>query len=225
MRDEDLKPTEILEFGPAIRGFVSGQKILGRYTLRKVLGQGGMGLVWLAEDELLKRNVALKFLPEIVRNDAEAITDLRREAARCLELTHLHIVRVYDFIQDVQWAGISMEYVDGKTLSGLKADRPARCFSVSELAPWVTQLCEALNYAHTKARIVHRDLKPSNLMINSRGELKVTDFGIARSLSESRTRLTGQEGTSGTPAYMSPQQAMGQEAKVTDDIYSLGATL
>jgi len=118
-----------------------------------------------------------------------------------------------------------MEYVDGKTLSGLKADRPARCFSVSELAPWVTQLCEALNYAHTKARIVHRDLKPSNLMINSRGELKVTDFGIARSLSESRTRLTGQEGTSGTPAYMSPQQAMGQEAKVTDDIYSLGATL
>jgi hypothetical protein len=89
----------------------------------------------------------------------------------------------------------------------------------------VAQVCEALEYAHTVAKVVHRDLKPSNLMINSKRELKVTDFGIARSIADTASRLSGKSGTSGTPAYMSPQQANGEKASHADDIYALGATL
>src|SRR5438093_1030635 len=90
---------------------------------------------------------------------------------------------------------------------------------------WVEQLCEALAYAHERARVVHRDLKPANLMINTKGELKITDFGIARSLSDSVSMLTMARGTSGTLVYMSPQQLDGDKASHLDDIYSVGATL
>src|SRR5262249_29512187 len=94
-----------------------------------------------------------------------------------------------------------------------------------EIKPWVEQLCEALGYAHERARVVHRDLKPANLMINSKGELKIADFGIARSLSDSVSMLTMSRGTSGTLVYMSPQQLDGEKASHLDDIYSVGATL
>jgi serine/threonine protein kinase len=107
----------------------------------------------------------------------------------------------------------------------LRVERQAKIFEVSELAPWIEQTCEALAYAHHRAKIIHRDLKPTNLMLNSRGDLKVADFGIARSLTESVTTLTMARGTSGTLVYMSPQQLDGTRASHLDDIYSLGATI
>src|SRR4051812_13868076 len=116
---------------------------------------------------------------------------------------------------------ISMEYVNGFTLSAMKADQPERCFEAEAIAPWIQQLCQALEYAHTDAKVVHRDLKPANLMINSKGVLKITDFGIAQSLSESASRLTVGTGTAGTLVYMSPQQANGAKPTAADDIYSL----
>jgi hypothetical protein len=132
-------------------------------------------------------------------------------------------VRIYDFAQDERTACISMEYVNGETLSALRVERANKVFEVDELRPLVEQACDALEYAHVKAKIVHHDLKPSNLMLNSREELKVTDFGIARSLSDSVSMLTMR--TSGTLVYMSPQQLDGERASPTDDIYSLGATV
>src|SRR5437879_13148451 len=89
----------------------------------------------------------------------------------------------------------------------------------------MTQLCEALDYAHNRARVIHRDLKPANLMLNQRGDLKVTDFGIARSLADSASRLTTEQGRSGTLVHMSPQQLNGERGPHLDDIYSLGATV
>jgi hypothetical protein len=169
--------------------------------------------------------VALKFLPETVRNDPDAVRDLKHETRRCLELTHANIVRVYDFVEDGTMAAIAMEYVDGSSLAAWKAAHPQGCVTVAELSPLVTQLCEALQYAHATARIVHRDLKPANLLLTRDGRLKITDFGIARSLAETKTRLTGTDATSGTPAYMSPQQLLGQRSEPADDIYALGATL
>jgi serine/threonine protein kinase len=205
--------------------FTGGQKVFGRYTLVKILGQGGMGVVWLARDEELERDVALKFLPQAMVHDRTLLDNLKRETRRSLELTHKNIVRIYHFEHDERTACISMEYVDGETLSNLRAEKEQRVFEPNELAAWTSQLCEALDYAHNYARVIHRDLKPANLMVNRRGELKVCDFGIARSLSDTVSRLTAEQGRSGTLVYMSPQQLEGKAGTHLDDIYSLGATL
>jgi serine/threonine protein kinase/Tfp pilus assembly protein PilF len=207
------------------REFVSGQKVFGRYTLIKVLGRGGMGIVWLARDEELERDVALKFLPDLMVRDRALFDQLKREAKRCLELTHPHIVRIHDFIHDERCGCISMEYIDGETLSNLRTEKEQRVFEADEIATWISQLCDALDYAHDRAKIIHCDLKPANLMVNQRGDLKISDFGIARSLSDSVTRLTIEEGRSGTLVYMSPQQLNGERCTHLDDIYSLGATI
>lgn len=216
---------EELDLGQTIRGFVAGQKVFERYVLKAVLGRGGMGIVWRAFDEHLDRDVALKFLPELIIHDRAVLDDLKRETKRNLDLTHHHIVRIYDFAQDSNSACISMEYVDGETLSALRVDRPDKVFEADQLAQPISELCEALTYAHTRASIVHRDLKPANLMLNSKGTLKVTDFGIARSLSDSISMLTMNRSVSGTLLYMSPQQLDGERASALDDIYSVGATV
>ena len=208
-----------------LRGFAIGQKLFGRYTLTRTLGRGGMGIVWLARDDELERDVALKFLPESIVQDRAVLSELKRETKRSLELTHKNIVRIYDFVHDETSGCISMEYIDGDTLSNLRADRPSKVFETHELTDWIKQLCDALDYAHNHARIVHRDLKPSNVMLNARGELKVADFGIARHLSDSVSMLTTGHGTSGTLVYMSPQQLNGDRGTHLDDVYSLGATI
>src|ERR1043166_3407437 len=202
-----------------------GQVVFGRYKLVKVLGRGGMGIVWLARHGELERNAALKFLPDLMIQDRALLDQLKHETKRCLELTHLHIVRIHDFVHDDRSGCISMEYVDGETLSNLRAEKEQKVFEPNEIANWVGQLCEALDYAHNRARVIHRDLKPSNLMLNKRGDLKITDFGIARSLADSASRLTAEQGRSGTLVYMSPQQLNGERSTHVDDIYSLGATI
>src|SRR5207248_2025780 len=112
-----------------------------------------------------------------------------------------------------------------ETLSNLRAGKERKVFESNELAPWIVQLCDALDYAHNYARIIHCDLKPANLMVNQRGDLKVSDFGIARSLGDSLSKITMEQGRSGTLVYMSPQQLDGERATHLDDIYSLGSTL
>jgi len=214
-----------LDLGQTLRGFAAGQKVFGRYTLARLLGRGGMGVVWLARDEELEQEVALKFLPEVVMGDNGAIDDMRRETRRARELTHPNIVRIHDFLRDSRMAAISMEYVAGDSLGNRRLELPARVFEPAELAKWVEQLCGALEYAHTMAKIVHRDLKPANLMVDARGDLKIADFGISATLSDTTTRVSKHAGSSGTPVYMSPQQMMGEKPAATDDIYSLGATL
>lgn len=207
-----------------MRGVVGGTQLFNRFTLQKVLGRGGMGIVWLARDERLDRLVALKLVPESVCFDPSAREDLKRETRKSLMLTHPHIVRIFDFIEDERSAAISMEYVDGATLSSMRVKKPSKCFEVEEVASWVASWCNALTYAHESAKLVHRDLKPSNLMVNSKGELKITDFGIACTLRDSMTYVSVRT-SSGTLNYMSPQQLLGEDPAPSDDIYSLGATL
>src|SRR6266849_7652530 len=208
-----------------LRDFVAEQKLFNRYTLKQILGRGGMGVVWRARDDDLERDVALKFLPELVISDRGMLNDLKREANRSLELTHKNIVRIYDFVHDETSACISMEYIDGEPLSNLRAGKEPKVFQPDEIAGWTTQLCDALDYAHNHAKVIHRDLKPANLMVNKRGNLKVSDFGIARSLGDSLSKITMEQGRSGTLVYMSPQQLYGERGTHLDDIYSLGATL
>ncbi|HEY2342306.1 MAG TPA: protein kinase [Chthoniobacteraceae bacterium] len=207
-----------------------GRRVFERFALERELGEGGMGVVWLALDEWLdRRPVALKFLARIISADTEALSDLRREIRHGLDINHPGIVRVYDLHEDrdEHLAAITMEYVDGKTLSELKVGRPDRCFDPAEILPWVRQLCETLDYLHRDAGVVHRDVKPRNIMFTTRGRLKLADFGIASAISESHSRLTqvSHGPTSGTPCYMSPQQIKGRSAKPADDIYALGITI
>jgi serine/threonine protein kinase len=184
-----------------------------------------MGIVWLARDEELEHDVALKFLPDLIIHDAAVLSNLKHETRRCLELTHKNIVRIYDFVHDERSGCISMEYIDGHTVSKLRCDKERKVFEAAELSDWMSQFCDALDYAHNYARIIHRDLKPSNLMVNQRGELKVSDFGIARSLGDSLSMITMAGGRSGTLAYMSPQQLEGERGTHLDDIYSVGASV
>jgi serine/threonine protein kinase len=222
----ELSPVpDDLGFEPTIRGLETRQRVFGRYQLRRILGRGGMGIVWLAQDERLEREVALKFLPDAINFDPAALDDLKRETRRCLELTHPSITRIYDFVQDEQAAAISMEYIDGQTLATLRIEQASRVFEVGDLRNWMIRACQALHYAHEEVGVVHRDIKPANFMITSRGQVKVADFGIAQSVCDSMTRLTMQRSSSGTLAYMSPQQLNGEMAKPSDDIYALGATI
>ncbi len=218
-------PNDDLDFGQTIRGFAEGQKVFGRYVLRQVLGRGGMGIVWLAWDEKLEEDIALKFMPEMVRLDDVGIQDLKRETRKSLKLTHANIVRIRDFVEDTNSAGIAMEYIDGPTLSSFRLQQPGGVFAPEQLTEWVCQLLRALEYAHDHEGIVHRDLKPANLMINSKGQLKIADFGISSSVTDSVSRMSMRAGTSGSPPYMSPQQVMGDPPQATDDIYSVGATI
>lgn len=206
----------------------SGMTIFNRYKLERVLGRGGMGVVWLANDLKLERPVALKFLPSLIGLDPAAVKELKTETRRGLELSHPHIVRIYDFVDDEDAAAISMEFVDGKTLSEVRLATEGGVFTTEEVSKWLLGVCDALDYAHFQRKVVHRDLKPANIMITTKDAVaKVADFGIARSLSDTMSRLSAANmgGASGTLPYMSPQQAMGERPLPTDDVYSLGATL
>jgi len=197
----------------------------GRFELKRLLGEGGMGQVWLARDQRLNEEVALKFLPPAIRNDAVALDDMRRETLKSRKLSHPNIVRIHDLFEgEGELPFISMEFVDGANLAALRVEQPDRCFSWDYLKPLVKQLCDALDYAHGEG-VIHRDLKPGNIMLDQKGRLKLADFGIAAVISESSTRVSARLLTAGTLAYMSPQHLRGDMPNASDDIYALGATL
>lgn len=210
---------------PTVRGLAAGQRHFGRFVLVRPLGRGGMGVVWLARDETLGEDVALKFLPDLVRWDPAALADLKTETRRARQLTHPHIVRIHDLVEDAGGAAIAMEAIDGRTLTEERLARPAQVLEPSDIQPWLGQLAAALDYAHGEAKVVHRDLKPANVMLARDGRLKVTDFGVARAMGESLLRVSQIATTGGTLLYMSPQQALGESPTPRDDIYALGATL
>lgn len=215
-----------IDFGHTLRGHQKGDRVFDRFVLEKLLGRGGMGVVWLAKDERLGRDVALKFAPEAVRYDDVAVDELKEETRKGLNLAHPNIVKIYDFLMDEDHAAISMEFIDGENLGSLRTRQPNKIFEPAQIADWVDQLLDALEYAHRGAKVIHRDLKPANLMIDREGNLRVTDFGIARSISDAMSRATlGAGNSTGTLAYMSPQQADGKKPHTSDDLYALGSTL
>ncbi len=197
----------------------------GRYLLLRQLGRGGMGVVWLARDQQLEEEVALKLLPAELAADAMALGELKRETQKSRRLSHPHIVRTHDLVHLPGEAPfISMEFVEGTMLETMRLERADQILRWHEVEGWMLQLCDALDYAH-RQKIVHRDLKPANMMISKAGELKLADFGIAATMVDTLSRSSMRHVISGTACFMSPQQLQGAVPRATDDFYALGATL
>ncbi|HEX7316818.1 MAG TPA: serine/threonine-protein kinase [Pyrinomonadaceae bacterium] len=198
--------------------FLPGDVLAGRYRVVGLLGRGGMGEVFRADDLKLKQPVALKFLPESLSNDGAALARFYQEVSVARQVSHRHVCRVYDVAEAEGSHFISMEYVRGESLSSLLK----RIGRLPEDKAVVTarQLCAGLAAVHD-AGVLHRDLKPANVMIDERGDVRITDFGIAALADDAR----GAEAPAGTPAYMSPEQLKGRELTTRSDIYSLGLVL
>jgi eukaryotic-like serine/threonine-protein kinase len=206
---------------------MSNQRLLGdRYELGEVIGRGGMAEVRRGRDRRLGRVIAVKMLRVDHSADATFQARFRREAQSAASLNHRNIVAVYDTGEDVfdghRIPYIVMEYVEGRTLRELLHEQ-AR-FTPERSIEIVSSVLEALEYSH-RAGIVHRDIKPGNVMITGSGEVKVMDFGIARSLADSGVTLTQTAAVVGTAQYISPEQARGEQADARSDLYSTGCVL
>lgn len=195
--------------------FVAGMLIAGRYRIVSLLGRGGMGEVFRADDLTLSQPVALKFLPESTI-DRSMLERFRNEVRIARRISHPNVCRVYDIGETDNQVFLSMEYVDGEDLSSLlrRIGRLPRDKAL-EIA---RKICAGLAAAHDKG-VLHRDLKPSNIMIDARGEVLIMDFGLAGLVHEI------EDVRSGTPAYMAPEQLVGKEVTARSDIYALGLVL
>jgi serine/threonine protein kinase/dienelactone hydrolase len=203
---------------------------LGRYEIRSRLGVGGMGEVYLAQDTALDRKVAIKFLPESLTADKQARKRLVREAQAAAKLDHPNICSIYEVGEEDGCSFIVMQYLEGETLDVRMKRKP---LDFSQSLSIATQVADALAEAHARG-IIHRDIKPSNIIITPRGQAKVMDFGLAKSLSttgaidtEAATQslLTAPGAVIGTVPYMSPEQVKGEKLDARTDIFSFGVML
>ncbi len=196
--------------------FTPGQLIAGRYRIVALLGQGGMGEVYRADDLKLGQSVALKFLPAQLTDEPERLARFHGEVRIARQVSHPNVCRVYDLAENHGQPLLTMEYIDGEDLASLLT-RIGRLPEEKgiELA---RQLCLGLAAAHDKG-VLHRDLKPANVMLDGRGQVRITDFGLA-SFAE-----TVHDVRSGTPGYMAPEQLAGKEVSIQSDLFSLGLIL
>src|SRR5713226_196381 len=191
----------------------------GRYRILRKLGTGGMANVYLAEDEVLGRRVAIKILNDRHAGDDQFVERFRREAKNAASLSHPNIVSIYDRGEAEGTYYIAMEYLDGRSLKELIVARgPA---PIHLAVDYARQILAAIRFAHRHG-IVHRDIKPHNVLVDGEGRLKVTDFGIARA---GASQMTEAGSIIGTAQYLSPEQARGTAVDQRSDLYSLGVVL
>lgn len=194
-----------------------GQKINDRYEIVKSIGEGGMANVYLANDKILDRKVAIKVLRGDLSADEKFVRRFQREALSVSNLSHPNIVEVYDVGEEDGQYYIVMEYIEGKTLKQLLNKRES--LTLTEVIDIMTQLTDGIAHAH-ESYIIHRDIKPQNIMIEDDGKIKITDFGIAMALNA--TQITQTNSVMGSVHYLPPEQASGKGATIKGDIYSLG---
>ncbi len=206
------RPAELTE------RFAPGVLLASRYRIVSRLGKGGMGEVYRADDLILRQPVALKFLPESAKNNVNLLTRFYDEVRIARGISHKNVCRVYDIGEVDGQPYLSMEYIDGEDLASLL--RRIGRLPADKATEFARKLCAGVAAAHSQG-VLHRDLKPANIMIDSRGELRVTDFGLA-GIAE---QLQGDEIRNGTPAYMAPEQLSGLEVSAQSDLYAVGLIL
>jgi eukaryotic-like serine/threonine-protein kinase len=194
--------------------------IAGRYQVVREVGRGGMGAVWLCEDQRLGRQVAVKQVGHVTGETAPDVARAMREARSSAPLNHPNVVAIYDAIEEGDHIWLVMEYVPGRTLSQIiSEDGPVPPERVALIG---AQVADGLAAAHERGTI-HRDIKPSNILIGPEGRAKISDFGISRTAGEETLTQTGM--LSGTPSYLSPEIARGEDPSPVSDVWALGATL
>jgi predicted Ser/Thr protein kinase len=198
--------------------FLPGRLLAGRYRIIALLGKGGMGEVYRADDLTLGQPVALKFLPDEATRDAGLLDRFKNEVRIARRVSHPNVCRVYDVGEVEGHTFFTMEYVDGEDLASLL--RRIGRLPEDKALDIARQLCAGLAAAHAKG-VLHRDLKPANIMLDGRGQVVITDFGLAGVADQ----IQGAEVRSGTPAYMAPEQLAGKEVSTRSDTYSLGLVL
>ncbi|MCG8605933.1 serine/threonine protein kinase, partial [bacterium] len=198
-----------------------GKQIL-HYKILEKLGEGGMGVVYKAEDTKLKRTVALKFLPlKTIAGDEEK-SRFEHEAQAAAALDHPNICTVYEINEADGQMFIAMAYVEGQSLQDSVGAQNSVPLRVEQVLEYATQIAEGLQAAHEKG-IVHRDIKPANILTTEKGQVRITDFGLAKL--SGRTQLTKEGSSMGTVAYMSPEQSQGAHVDHRTDIWALGAVI
>ena len=198
--------------------FLPGRLLAGRYRIIALLGKGGMGEVYRADDLTLGQPVALKFLPEEASREEGLLERFRNEVRIARRVSHPNVCRVYDVGEVDGHTFFTMEYVDGEDLASLL--RRIGRLPQDKAIDIARQLCSGLAAAHAKG-VLHRDLKPANIMLDGRGQVVMTDFGLAGLTDQ----IHGADIRSGTPAYMAPEQIAGKEVTAQSDLYSLGLVL
>ncbi|MBI3169567.1 MAG: serine/threonine protein kinase [Chloroflexi bacterium] len=198
---------------------LTGRQI-GPYQVVAPLGEGGMAAVYKAYQPAMDRYVALKVLPRHYANDPQFINRFRQEAKVLARLQHPHILPVFDFGDVDGYTFIVMPYVEGGTLVGIMKGEP---LPLAQIRRVISQVGDALDYAHVRG-LIHRDVKPSNILIDERGNCLLMDFGLAKIVEDS-IHITTSGVVMGTPAYMSPEQGLGEKLDARTDIYSLGVIL
>lgn len=197
----------------------SGLKLAGCYILQRDISLDPAFPVWVAQDEVLGKEVSLHFIPKSVISDVRGMTELRQEVKRNRQLIHPGIVRVYDLVEDGDFAAISMDRIDGDSLNSILMRRNR--LEPEEIAPWFKQLAATLDDAH-RVQLFHRDLAPSNLFVKESGQIVIAGFGISRCLRDSLERSRSISREDSHLAYMSPQQLDGDRPSKQDDLYGLG---
>ncbi|MEW6304436.1 MAG: SUMF1/EgtB/PvdO family nonheme iron enzyme [Verrucomicrobiota bacterium] len=192
----------------------------------KIVGRTPTSLVWLAWDEKQDRDVALKFLPEMVKEDASAIATLKREIRKLTEeVKHAQLIQAYDLEQDGSLVAIVSEFVEGASVTDLREQKPNKVFAPQDLMDWMQQLCTVMVYAHGEAGVSHGDLTTANLLVNKKGVLRITGLGMAKHIADFLSRTTELPAASINLCYHSPQRMAGGPPTPLDDIYSIGTIL